>query len=307
VARIAKARHALIQSIGRLIWTISSASTSAFSGRIQTMKPRKVLAAILDAIYLGGIARSLERVASTQARHVKELLRPYVLSGWKPLVPANEYTACCRNAIQALRRYGPDREIGDYLEFGVSRGTSLASMHKALLSEDLPHVRLFGFDSFLGLPPESTQQGGKKQGWEPGNFMSSLSATRRYLSHNGVDLRRVQLVKGWFKDTLTPETKDRLHIAKASLVMVDCDIYSASREALWFCEPLVQDRAVFFFDDWGWRSDIGELGQKEAFDEFLLAFPQLSAEPLPAYLPQARVFLVTRRVGSSGSNKPPLP
>ncbi len=58
-------------------------------------------------------------------------------------------------------------------------------------------------------------------------------------------------MKGWFKDTLTPETCREHSLTKASLIMVDCDIYAASRECLRFCEPLIRDRAVVFFDDWG--------------------------------------------------------
>ena len=44
--------------------------------------------------------------------------------------------------------------------------------------------------------------------------------------------------------------------------MVDCDIYSASREALWFSEPLIHDMAVIFFDDWGWRAGSDEGGSE---------------------------------------------
>ena len=255
------------------------------------MAARKILMAFLDAIQLGGVARRVKRRARLR---IRRHFGSHVLYGWRPLVPEQAFTDCCRNAIRVLRRHGPDREIGDYLEFGVSRGTSLACVYRALLSESVHHVRLFGFDSFQGLPPEAAWQGGEGQGWEPGQYKSSLRATRRYLSRQDVDLSRVMLIKGWFRDTLNSETKARHRIAKASLVMIDCDIYSASREALWFCEPLIQDRAVVFFDDWGWRSDRGEIGQKEAFDEFLAEFANISAEPLPAYLPQARAFLVHR-------------
>jgi O-methyltransferase len=165
-------------------------------------------------------------------------------------------------------------------------------MHRALESEGLSHVRLLGFDSFQGLPPEAANEGSVT--WVPGAYKSSLAATRRYLSEKGVDWSRVTLIEGWFKDTLTPETKARLNIESAGLIMIDCDIYSASRDALWFCQPFIRDRAVIFLDDWG--SNMGNIGQKEAFEEFLAEFPQLSAEPLPSYGPQARVFLITRRV-----------
>jgi O-methyltransferase len=208
------------------------------------------------------------------------------LTPWTPLVPEEPLLRCGLDAIEALRRHVPDEAFGDYLEFGVSRGTSLATMHRALAEAGLGRVRLFGFDSFLGLPPEAATQG-----WSPGAFMSTLGATRRYLTRAGVDWDRVTLVKGFFRDTLTEETRARLGLRKASLIMVDCDIYSAARECLRFCEPLIADRAVLFFDDWGNDPE----GERRAFREFLAAFPDLSAEPLRAYIPAARVFLLTRR------------
>jgi O-methyltransferase len=202
------------------------------------------------------------------------------------VLPEGPFLQCCLNAIEALRRHGPDEAFGDYLEFGVSRGSSLAIMHRALAEAGLDRVRLFGFDSFLGLPPEAAEQG-----WSPAAFMSTMGATRRYLARAGVDRDRATLVKGWFSDTLTEGTRARLGLRKASLIMVDCDIYSAARECLRFCEPLIADRAVIFFDDWGNDPE----GERRAFQEFLAEFPDLSAEPLPAYIPASRVFLLTRR------------
>jgi hypothetical protein len=241
---------------------------------------------------LGGSVRRSREALNAQVRRLKRAVKARVLWRWAPLVPEDDFTACCRQAINELKLRNSGKIIGDYLEFGVSRGTSLACMHHALAAEQLGNVRLVGFDSFEGLPPEAAEEGGSM--WEPGAYGSALGTTRTYLKRKGVDLRRVNLVKGWFKDTLTAQTRHALKLERASLIMVDCDIYSASRDALFFCEPLIGDAAVIFFDDWGWRSDIGEIGQKEAFDEFLAAFPELSATPLPAYLPQARVFLVSR-------------
>lgn len=208
---------------------------------------------------------------------------------WKPLVPEAAFTVCVRAAIRKLRALAPGERLGHYLEFGVSRGTSTACVYHVLRTEGLQYVRLVGFDSFEGLPPEAASEG-----WAPGQYKSTLAATRRYLAKHGVDMRRVLLVKGWFKDSLTEETRDRYGIGKASLILIDCDIYSASKDALEFCAPHIRDRAVILFDDWGWKADKGEIGQKEAFEEFLEANPQLTAEPLPAYRPEARVFMVTR-------------
>ena len=213
------------------------------------------------------------------------------LSEWNPLVPEPEFLECMHKTLRTVKLANGDSPVGDYLEFGVSRGTSMSLVWKALHSEGmLERVRLFGFDSFQGMPPESLGQG-----WVPGEFHSTLSATRQHLRERSVDLDKVHLIKGWFRDTLTEQTRAEYSIGKASLIMVDCDIYSASKEALDFCEPHIHNTAAIVFDDWSWREDRGERGQKEAFQEFLDASPSLSAETLPSYRPEARVFLVTRK------------
>jgi hypothetical protein len=203
-------------------------------------------------------------------------------------VPVKEFTASCEFAIRTLQ--GDNHVFGDYLEFGVSRGTSIVCMARALSAAGLKKVRLIGFDSFLGMPPEAATQG-----WLPGQYFSSIRATQAHLISEGVDLDRVELVKGWFKDSLNDRTVQSLDLQKASLVMVDCDIYTASKEALWFVGPLIEDEAVIIFDDWGWRSDSGQIGQREAYAEFLDAFPQFTSKPLPAYRPEARIFRITRQ------------
>jgi hypothetical protein len=239
---------------------------------------REMAKSALKAVGLLDTARAILRAARSRG-----------LAPWTPLVPAGAFSETCALAIRTLK--DKDHEFGDYLEFGVSRGTSMACMHAALREAALGHVRAIGFDSFEGLPQEA--QG---EGWIPGSYRSTMRATLAYLRTKGVDVSKVELVRGWFKDTCTPATAQRLAIRKASLIMVDCDIYTASCEALTFCAPLIADSAVMIFDDWGWREDAGAIGQKEAFAEFLAANPRLTATPLqPAYIPQARIFHVHSR------------
>src|SRR5690606_25494453 len=98
------------------------------------------------------------------------------LGSWKPLVPEQEFSKSTRNAIKQLLEHESLNEIGDYLEFGVSRGTSMAAVFKLTDNLGLKRMRLIGFDSFQGLPMESAEEG-----WAPGQFHSTLSATQRYL------------------------------------------------------------------------------------------------------------------------------
>ena len=193
------------------------------------------------------LVEAIQRVGLEQpARRLWDQMRASGLLPWAPLVPEGEFSNCAANALATLRRHVPDHAIGHYLEFGVSRGTSIACMYKVLQQAGLPHVHLVGFDSFEGLPPEAA-----KERWSPGSFKSTEAATRRYLTRAGVGWDRVTLVRGWFRDTLNAQTAEGIRLSKASLIMIDCDIYSGSREALWFCAPYITDHSVLFLTTGG--------------------------------------------------------
>lgn len=220
------------------------------------------------------------------ARRVKKRLMARGLWRWDPLVPEDNFKNCAKNAIETLKARG--HAFGDYVEFGVSRGTSMACMHDALSECGITDNRLIGFDSFEGLAPEAAQEG-----WEPGDFASSEAATRRFLRKRGIREDRLHLVRGWFNKTAKPQTIKQLNLSKLSLLMMDCDTYQASVEGLKFASHLIDDEFVVLFDDWGWAERAGNIGQKEAFKEFLEARPNLLAEELPSYRDEAHVFLVT--------------
>lgn len=195
------------------------------------------------------------------------------------------------------REHGP-HGVGDYFEFGVYAGDSLACMHRALGTAGLDHVRLFGFDSFQGLPPHANEEDGGF--WLPGKFSADIEFTRANLRRQGVDLGRVTLVPGWFEETLRPDLRARLGADRASVVMIDCDLYSSARAALAFVEPLIDDAWVFF-DDWhafeqraGYESDEPR-GEARALEELLRATPDLHVvADLGSYGQSSRVLRLRR-------------
>jgi hypothetical protein len=197
-----------------------------------------------------------------------------------------------RDALALLESSGST--AGDYLEFGVFRGASLNAMYRA--SEGSAHsgIRVIGFDSFQGLPDDvSSVEAGV---WAPGAFKSELAETKAWLSEQAVDPGRTVLVPGWFDETLKPETAAQLSIEQASVVMIDCDLYSAAKLALEFAAPLFRDKALLYFDDWS----IGNLdeknsGEKLAFEEFVEGHPEFAIDDFPAYSSQSRVFVLSRR------------
>ena len=207
-------------------------------------------------------------------------------------------TGSYTTAWERLLREDPGAAEGDYLEFGVFYGSSLACMHEVRGRLGLSSVRLFGFDSFEGFPDSADKEPGST--WFPGQCRSSLDLARSFLRRRGVPEDAATLVKGWFSDTLTPATRDRLGISRASVLMIDCDLYSAARDALRFSAPLIGRAAIIYFDDWN-AAGIGDLGEGErrAFEEFLADNPDLRAEELGGleYKDKAdpRIFLVVRK------------
>lgn len=209
------------------------------------------------------------------------------------LVPEQPLRELLASGLRELvDRVGAD-SLGSYLEFGVYNGTSLLCMYRELDELGLNHVRLVGFDSFQGLPPEAAVEDEGR--WEPGRCHSPLEFTTAVLTSEGVDWKRVALVPGWYNETLTPQTRDTLGLGKASVIMIDCDLYSSAKQALDFCAPLIADEALILFDEFHPRGLRGKyVGERRAFDEFLRENPCFSAEPFGKYAPRAETFFVRR-------------
>ncbi|MDJ0947526.1 MAG: TylF/MycF/NovP-related O-methyltransferase [Alphaproteobacteria bacterium] len=214
------------------------------------------------------------------------------------LVPEDQFKKTVRDAVEKTGLHRSS--VGDYLEFGVYNGTSLYCMYEVLEDLGLTEARLFGFDSFQGLPLSAL--GDDNRVWLPGQYKCDLGLTKKILTDRGVDWRRVHLIKGWFKDTLNQDLIEKYKIEKASIVMVDCDIYSSSKEALGFCSSLIGDEALIIFDDWASADlDKKSLGEKKAFKEFLEDNPGLSATEVGSYNENSLIFHVTRTGDSPAS------
>lgn len=246
-------------------------------------------------------APRLNRLLNASLQYVPEPLRSFVekerlrvrLRDRRRAVPEKPYRDLVhRGLVRLIQRLGRDN-LGDYLEFGVYNGTSLVSTFRETESMGLTGMRLFGFDSFEGLPQAAaTDDEGK---WRPGAWRSELAFTEAVLDAEGVDRSRVFLVPGWFSDTCNAETAHRYGIAKASVIMVDCDIYTSTREALDFCAPLIKDEALMLFDDWNTGNLAAkQLGERKAFEEWLAEWGCFKAEPFGAYRAKSETFLVTR-------------
>jgi hypothetical protein len=213
------------------------------------------------------------------------------------LVPEQELQRSCE---AALRMLGEDdgRTPGAYLEFGVYVGTSMASMYKAATQVGATHLQFVGFDSFQGMPEGVEEEDDRR--WQAGQLYSDIDLTRENLTRLGVPVDRIVLVPGWFDESLIGDTRERLGLTRAAVVMVDCVLASSTRLALDFCTPLIGDGTIIYFDDWAVLNlaDRG-LGEAAAFEEWLRAHPEMTATEQPHlhYNDEVKAFLVKRTAG----------
>jgi O-methyltransferase len=235
------------------------------------------------------LQRVVRRVLPYAPKCVQRLSDKHKVHTRQRLVCEEELREKYEDALKRLQ--SKETAIGDYLEFGVYNGTSLACMYHVLEKLNLQTVRLFGFDSFEGLPSfAATDCGGH---WRHGEFRCPYEFARLVLDEEGVDWSRVHLIKGFFAFSLTEDVKEQYEIQKAGVIMVDCDLYQSAKEALSFCASLIHDHCVIFFDDWFPLAD-RNMGEKRAFDEFLATHPTIQASELYDFKPWGKVFLMSR-------------
>lgn len=169
---------------------------------------------------------------------------------------------------------------GDYLEFGVRRGDSFRN---AILSARRAYRtsagggfsgRFVAFDSFAGLPavPSMEEPGNP---YRPGDFAASRESFERNLGRLRAQ-HHVEVVAGWFDQTLNPATAARLGLRRAAFVNIDCDLYESTVSVLEFVTPLLQNGTIVYFDDWYSVGGSMQRGEARAAREWLQRHSHLS-------------------------------
>ena len=179
----------------------------------------------------------------------------------------------CKNKSKRPQRYShlahalnKVKLAGHVMEFGVWQGNTLK-----IISDHFSNQTVWGFDSFEGLP-------------EPWFMMSSQSGPRHPAGKfalaeeelsdvvNQFAKRKVNLVPGWFDQTVVPWLKDNIGVV--SFLHVDCDLYSSTLDILNLLNDRIVPGTVIVFDEmYPWngldRYDLWEQGEFQALGEWI--------------------------------------
>lgn len=130
---------------------------------------------------------------------------------------------------------------GHIVEFGVAKGDSTRILRRAL---GLSKKRIYACDSFEGLRE-------KFENAEVGTFACKPPR-----------IPGVEIVKGYFEDSLTPELAAR--VGRVAFASLDADLYSSTICALRWLTPLLGSGSLLLFDEF-----LGEQkSEKRAFEDW---------------------------------------
>jgi hypothetical protein len=201
-----------------------------------------------------------------------------------------------REMIRKIFSYASACKVpGDYLEFGVFKGGTFVEAVKAVeLKKNLGEMKFYAFDSFRGLPEPKGVDAHSDQ-FRGGTIVFGLDDFKKELSRQEIDLNKVRIVPGWFKDTLNAETKKKLDVKSAAVIWVDCDLYESTVPVLEFVKDYIVDGTVLVFDDWFFYKGHPERGERKAFAEWLNKNPQFSVTEFHKYSWHGNSFIIHKR------------
>ncbi|OGV55843.1 MAG: hypothetical protein A2017_07520 [Lentisphaerae bacterium GWF2_44_16] len=184
---------------------------------------------------------------------------------------------------------------GDYFEFGLYQGFSFINAYKMAEVFGHGHMRFYGFDSFKGLPADFVRSEKEMDRFEAGQFSCTEEAFRKKLEEAAVDQNRVTLIPGFYENSLNAEAKKEIGPARASVVWIDCDIYSSAMLALEFMTDFLGNGSFLIFDDWFSFGAMPGAGEMAATEDWLKKHPEIRLVEYHKFHTAGISFLVQKR------------
>jgi len=175
--------------------------------------------------------------------------------------------------MQGWRKYLSSLDYSqhaDVYEFGIYSGNSVNWINQSLKVADKNIRKIFGFDSFCGLPKETEQEReaviaerGVFQ-WSAGDFSAqelfgvkntqdAMNAIHAFVESTLGDETSLELIPGYYSDSLTDDIVEKYDMQPACYVDLDADLYLSTISALDFLfrNKLIRAGTFVGYDDWG--------------------------------------------------------
>lgn len=201
-----------------------------------------------------------------------------------------------------------DNDLEDVYQFGVYKGRSIREISDTLHRADIPIRKIWGFDSFEGLPRE-IKDPLNQIGWDPGVFdtreenQSSKEACSMIEKSLSDIHHQVHLIPGYFCFSLNESTKEVLDLRPAKYVDIDVDMYTSTIDVLDFMysNGLIVEGTFIGYDDWGgtvgWENFLS--GESRAHIEMCIKY-QVMARPVCQFgneFPHVQKLFLVDKIG----------
>ena len=186
-----------------------------------------------------------------------------------------------------------DKTFGSYLEFGVFTGSSFNFAMKVNIKIDNlfgnSNCDFYGFDSFKGFG--NIEINDEHPRFNDETFSVNEEKILKNIKKNAKG-QKYKIIKGFFQDTLkkNPENYD---IKKARVIMIDCDLKSATLLALNFSKDILQKGTIILFDDYIFYKGDQSKGEYAALEEFKKQNPQIKFREAFEYGYGSKAFIVS--------------
>lgn len=197
------------------------------------------------------------QTGGNQILHFKSLNKPYWENEQGRFFAEKYLTEATPLTSDAeVLKFGSDRVKleGLFIELGVCTGKTINFI--AALN---PHKKIYGFDSFEGLPEDWVRA---DKVIPVGTFGFKNPAILPPVLHN------VELIRGWFSDTLPTFTKGSDPSQPLAFLHIDSDIYSSAATAFEILGDRIQIGTILVFDEL-YNYPGYENHEFKAFQEFL--------------------------------------
>lgn len=190
----------------------------------------------------------------------------------------------------------------DIYAFGVCSGKSVRE-YTSLIPDNV-YNKIYGFDSFMGLPKDDTEPLWQEC-WAEGNFDSQketnsnspIEASKKIEDY--VDNKKYIPIIGFYEDSLKDALVSSLDLKPALIVDIDVDLYSSTITTLDFMlrNKLITRGTLLFYDDWGGSKGFETFssGESRAHKEMFEKYDKTAREifVIGTEFPQVqKVFLV---------------
>jgi O-methyltransferase len=149
---------------------------------------------------------------------------------------------------------------GDYLEFGSWGGVNFTLAYQESRRAGI-RLKLWSFDSFQGLPPQTGLEGG---------MSTSLEKFRALCRQSGISDDDYTTVPGDYEDTIAHEDRIGLPLpTDVAMSYINSDLYSSTKIVLQFLSTRMKHGMIVALDDYFCYSASTLSGQRRACLEFL--------------------------------------